>query len=243
MPSKDLQDRIKAKEASRSEGTVNSLKPKLEAAAEDGGANERNGPQHPKHKGDHGQEDKAKFQRRCSPNRRSLKEELTRRIGHEANEAKKKRKSAGEVSEENPQDQRAKDEEQNADATFDDDPQLPGQLGTTQAIKARMQAESRGLTIAAIAIKSDHHDDDDKQPEQKYPRSSSSGRSSGRGRLIEAITDKIKLNKVAARTRERDEQNKVAADAMQANSAKLRKTGSAFVQGRVFEQEHMHAPT
>ena len=81
------------------------------------------------------------------------------------------------------------------------------------------------------AINCDHHKDDDRLPERKYPRSSSIGRSSERGRLIEAITDQIELNKVAAKVGERDEQNKVGAEAMQANSATLRGKGDASVQG------------
>ena len=66
MPKKELQDRIKAKEASSSEGPMNPMEPKSEAAAEEGGVNERNGPQHQKRKGGHGQEAKAKVPR-CSP--------------------------------------------------------------------------------------------------------------------------------------------------------------------------------
>jgi hypothetical protein len=242
MPKKELQDRIKAKEASSSEGPMNPIEPKSEAAAEEGGVNERNGPQHQKRKGGHGQEAKAKVPR-CSPSRRSLKEELMSRIGHEAKDAKKKTKRGSEVGKENPQDQEAKDDEQNADAAFDDDPQLPGKTGATQAIKDRMQAESRGQTIAAIAINADHHKDDDRQPDRKYPRSSSIGRSSDRGRLIEAITDQIKLNKAVAEARKRDEQQEVGSEAMQANSAKVRKKGDATVQGREVEQKHVHAST
>ena len=44
MPKKDLHDRIKAKEAASTEGPRNPIEPKLEAAADEGSANERNGP-------------------------------------------------------------------------------------------------------------------------------------------------------------------------------------------------------
>ena len=103
-----------------------------------------------------------------------------------------------------------------------------------------MQAESHGQTIAAIAINADHLKDDDRQPDRKYPRSSSNGRSSERGRLVEAITDQIKLNKAVAEARKRDEQPEDGTEAMQANSAKVRKKGDATVQGREVEQKHVH---
>ena len=138
------------------------------------------------------------------------------------------------ASEVNDHEQEAKDDGLKADATFDDDPQLPGQKGATNAIWNRLEAESRGQASTAVAAIGHHDKDEDNKAERLYPRSSSTGRNSGRERLIDAITDQIKLNA---------KRNQVGAEPMQANSAKLRKTGSAFVQGRVFEQEHMHAPT
>ena len=239
MPKKELHDRIKAKEASGTDGPRNSLEPKLEAAAEEDSSNERNGPQPQKQRDDHSHEAKAKSPP-CSSNRKSLREELTSRIGHEVNQAKKKRKSDGQGSEKNPQDQRATDDEQNDDAAFDDDPQLPGKAGATQAIKDRMQAESRGQTVVAIAPNDDHHKDEEAHPARKYPRSDPKGRSSSRGKLIEAIADQIKLNKAVAKARKRDEQPEVGSEAMQVNSAKSRKKGDATVQGREFEQRHVH---
>ena len=161
-------------------------------------------------------------------------DDLTSRIGSEAEEAKRRRKEQREAGEENHQEQKVKDDGLEADAIFDDDPQLPGRKGATQAILDRMKAESRGQTSAAVAATGHHHEAEDQMAERMYPRSSSCGRSSGRGRLIEVITDQIKPNA---------KRNQVGAEPMQANSAKLRKTGSAYVQGREFEQKHVHAPT
>ena len=168
------------------------------------------------------------------------------RIGHEANEAKRRRKKGSVGSEENPRDQRVNGDEQNDDAddaAFDDDPQLPGKAGATQAIKDRLQAESSGKTTAAIAIKAEQHEGDELQPARKYPRSGTKGRSSDRERMIEAITNQIKLNKAGANARKRDENHEVSSKAMQANSAKLRKTGDVAVQGREVELKHVHDST
>ena len=175
-----------------------------------------------------------------SSSRRNLKEELTNRIGLEAIEANKRRKIGGEGGEEKVQDRKKKDDEHNEEAAFDHEPQLPGMTGATQAIKERLQAESRGQTVVALVLNQGRQEDDESHAVRMYPRSKSKGRSSNRGKLIEALSDQIKFNQVVAKTRKADKQLEARAEAMQVNSAKSRKKGDATVQGREFEQRHVH---
>lgn len=241
MPSKDLLDRIKGKEA-ESRRTLTSPSDEkpckvlpafgLPQSPADGKPCKVLPPlgSHAQAKVD-GSSTQKKEIPQCIQNRRSLIDDLTNQIGNEAKETKRRKKESREPGEENHQ---AEDDGLKADAIFDDDPQLPGQKGATKAILDRLEAESRCQTSTAV-VEIGHHDKvEDKKAQRPYPGSSSRGRNSERTRLRDALTDQIKLN--AKRTQ-------VGAEPLQANSAKLRKTGSAHVQGRVFEQEHMHGPT
>jgi hypothetical protein len=177
-----------------------------------------------------------------SSNRRSLRDELTTRIGVDQNEAKKRRmKKMGEGGEGNPHEKKAKGEEQVFDADYDHDPQLPGRTGTTQAMMERLWAESRGQTVVAIALSKDHPGEDGIQPARKYPRIEPQVSSSNRRSLRNAITDQIKHNQVEAKRKRLEEELKGNNEGLQDNSANKKKKGSATVQGRAVEHRHVHA--